>query len=1036
VRVLERTVGEVVRRHEALRTTFGEAAGEPVQVVWEAPAGAPPIPAVDLSGLPDGAREAQARRLVAEEARRPFDLGRGPLLHARLFRLSREEHVLVLAMHHIVGDGWSMGVLLREVAALYEAFSRGEPSPLPELPVQYVDFALWQRSWLADGRLERQLAWWRERLAGAPATLEIPTDRPRRPLPGERGARVARTLSREAAEGLRALARGEGATLFMVLLAALDALLVRWSGQEDVVVGTPVANRNRVETEGLIGFFVNTLPLRTDLSGNPSFRELLGRVREATLGAYQHQDVPFEKLVEEVGVERSLSHTPLFQVMFTLDHGTAAPRPFGGVDAGYFDVGGESVKFDLGVAVADREDGLDVTIAYREELWDASTLERVADAYLLLLHTAAADPGRRVLDLPLAAGAEVRRVLREWSTGPASTAPAGLLHERFGEQAARAPDAPAVVHGHATLTYAGLDARAAALAGELRARGVGPEVPVGVCLERGTDAVVALLAVLRAGGVYLPLDPAYPADRLAFMLADSGARLVLTATAFAGRLPDSAGEVVLLDRARVGSRAAAPACPPSPDHLAYVIYTSGSTGRPKGVMVTHRAAAGRLAAAVETFGARPGSRVAQTASLSFDASILEIFLALLSGAALHVVDRETVLSAEALGALLREREIDLWVSTPPVLEMLGEGDFPALRAVSTGGDRCSGELAARWSRGRRLLNLYGPTETTIYATGHLCRPGAAEAPPIGRPVAGTRAYVLDARGEPVPAGFPGELYVGGAGVARGYLGRPGLTAERFVPDPFSGVAGERVYRTGDRARWSEAGELEFLGRVDEQVKVRGFRIEPGEVEAALLAHPAVREAVVVVRDGPSARRDDRRLVAYLVPADGRTASPAELREHLRTLLPEYMVPSSIVPLDALPLTPSGKLDRQALPDDDGARDREYVAPRSALEEALAGIWQEVLGVERVGIHDSFFDLGGHSLLATQLVARIKVLHAEVPVRQLFQTPTVAGLAEAVTRAETTPGATEMIARVLLRLKTMSPEERAAALREKHAGVGA
>ncbi|HEX2091920.1 MAG TPA: amino acid adenylation domain-containing protein, partial [Longimicrobiaceae bacterium] len=908
-RSLERAITEIVRRHEALRTTFDELRGEPVQVAH--PAGALPLPLLDLSRLQEQAREAQAQHLVLGEARRPFDLRRGPLFHTRLLRLSPDEHVLLLAMHHIVSDGWSLGVLFRELSALYEALSRGEPSPLPPLPVQYADFACWQHAWLQGDVLERQLAWWRERLAGAPPLLEIPTDRPRRPVPTERGASVARTLPRATVERLRTLARAEGATLFMVLLAALDVLLARWSGEEDVVVGTPIANRNQRDTEGLIGFFVNTLALRTDVSGNPRFRELLERVRETALGAYAHQEVPFEKLVEELGVERSLSHTPIIQVMFVLEEGSVALRAFGGMEAERFRSVGESVKFDLGFAAVERGEELEVAITYREELWERSTVEGALEAYLLLLEMVVADPGRRILDLSLATEGEAGRVRR--SADPAATAAARPVHERFAVQAARTPGAPAVVHGDAFLTYGELDARAEALAEEVRARGIGPEVRVGVCLERGIGAVVALLGVLRAGGVYVPLDPAYPAERLAFMLADSGVRLVLTAAPIASHLHSFAGEVLLVDdlparAARPVFGAVAPARPVSPEHLAYIIYTSGSTGTPKGVMVTHGAAATLLSTAVEIFGARPGSRVAHTASLSFDASLLEIFLALLSGATLHVADRDTVLSAEALGSLLRERQIDLWVSTPPMLELLAEGEFPALRTVSTGGDRCPGELAARWSRGRRLLNVYGPTETTVFATWHLCRPGAAEAPPIGKPAAGARAYVLDTALQLVPAGIPGELYVGGAGVARGYLGRPELTAERFVPDPFSPVPGERLYRSGDRARWRADGELEFLGRTDAQVKIRGLRIEPGEVEAALLAHPRVRAAAVVMREDTPGRR---MLVAYVVVEEGVTAT--KLREAVHRLLPEYLVPGAVVLLDALPLTPAGKVDRRALP---------------------------------------------------------------------------------------------------------------------------
>ncbi|WP_414676466.1 amino acid adenylation domain-containing protein, partial [Longimicrobium sp.] len=613
------------------------------------------------------------------------------------------------------------------------------------------------------------------------------------------------------------------------------------------------------------------------------------------------------------------------------------------------------------------------------------------------MEQAAADPDVRVSRVTLLDEAERRQAVEEWNRTSAEPATGACIHERFAGQAARTPGALAVVAGEDALTYRELDARATRLARRLVALGAGPEVRVGVCLERGVDAVVAILAVLKAGAAYLPLDPAYPADRLAYMLADSGAPLLVTRASLGGLLPAEGVRSVRVD-ADAAEIAAEPEVAPgmaaAPENAAWVIYTSGSTGRPKGVVVTHANAANLLPRAVETFGAEPGDAVLQTASMSFDASLLEVFVALLSGAALHVAGREVVLAPERLAALLREREIGVWVSTPALLDSLLEDDFPALRTISTGGERCSAETAARWSRGRRLVNMYGPTETTIYTTAHACAPGVAEAPPIGRPVANARAYVLDAWGEPVPAGVPGELHVGGAGVARGYLGRAALTAERFVPDPFGGEAGGRLYRTGDRARWRADGELEFLGRTDAQVKIRGIRIEPGEVESALLEHPGVREAAVVAREAPSGIAGDRRLVGYVVAAAGDPLSPAALREHLRARLPEHMVPSAVVQLESLPLTPSGKLDRKALPELEhaGEGDR-YVAPRTPTEEVLAGIWAEVLRLERVGIRDDFFALGGHSLLATRVVARLgAVLGVEIPLRALFEATTVAELA--------------------------------------------
>ncbi|MET0395834.1 MAG: condensation domain-containing protein, partial [Longimicrobiaceae bacterium] len=716
--VLERTLDEIVRRHESLRTVFGEEGGEPVQVVRAAaPA---PLPVADLAGLPAGAPEAEALRLAAEEVRRPFDLGAGPLLRIRLLRLAPDEHVLILAMHHIVSDGWSIGVLLREMTALYEAFGRGEPSPLPELEVQYADFAAWQRGWLTGEVLERQLAWWRERLAGAPAVLEVPVDHPRRAVPGNRGASVFRALAPELAEGLRELARAEGATPYMVLLAALDVLLARWSGGEDVVVGTPIANRNRRETEGLIGFFVNTLALRADVSGNPAFRELLGQVRETTLGAYQHQDVPFEKLVEELGVERSLSHTPLFQVMFSVEEAAGGSRPFPGVAAEPYFTGQQVVKFDLEISVMGREEGLALAVAYRTELWDAPTMERVAESFARLLEAVAADPGRRVQELPLLGDGERQRLVEEWSGGHGH-APAGRpVHEIFAEQAARTPEAVALTSGSESVTYAELHTRSDALARRLAALGVGPDVRVGICVERSPEMVVGLLAVLRAGGAYVPLDPAYPAERLAFMLADSGARVLLTQERLRDRLPEVQVEVVLLDGELPGDDDAPLPADISPESLAYVIYTSGSTGRPKGTEVPHRAIPGFFKGAdYARFG--EGTVTLQHSSTSWDALTLELWPALLSGGRCVLLPAQTSEPA-LLGEQVRAHGVNtLWLTaayfnlivdtTPEVLA--------GVEQVMIGGEAVSAphvRRALELHPGLRLVNGYGPSECTVFAS--------------------------------------------------------------------------------------------------------------------------------------------------------------------------------------------------------------------------------------------------------------------------------------------------------------------------------
>ncbi|HEV2735679.1 MAG TPA: amino acid adenylation domain-containing protein, partial [Longimicrobiaceae bacterium] len=777
----------------------------------------------------------EAARRLAEEARRPFDLARGPLLRVVALRVGEREHVALFVLHHVVSDGWSTGLLVDEVSALYDAAGRGEAPRLPELPVQYADFAAWQRDWLAGDVLDAQLAWWRERLAGAPALLEVPTDRPRPSVQGERADRRSFEFSADASRGLRALARAEGATLFMTVLAGWQLLLARYAATDDVCVGTPVAGRTRLETERLIGFFVNTLVLRTGLSGDPSFRELLGRVRETTLGAHQHQDVPFERLVEALQPERSTRHTPFFQATLSVTAGARRELRLGEVRAEPVPVSAEAAKFDLSLDVAEAGERLAGSLSFRAELWDGSTAERMLGHLRVLLEGVAARPELPVSALSLLGEGELRQVTDEWS-GTASAPPAWTVHEAVAEQAARTPHAAALRFAGEETSYAALLADADRLAGLLAARGAGPETVVGVCLERSPALAVALLGVLRAGAAYLPLDPAYPAERLAYMLADSGAPLLLTDSRLRAALPELAGEVVCLDLLAGAEHPPLPA-PPAvpPESLAYVIYTSGSTGRPKGVAVPHGALSNHMGWMRRAFPLGPGDRVLQKTPLSFDASVWEFWAPLLAGATLVLAEPGVHRDPAALLRAVADDSVTVLQLVPSLLEALlpeceGGPRPAALRRLFCGGEALAAELAARAEAalGAEVINLYGPTEVCIDATAHRFGGGAGATVPIGRPVDGVRALVLDGGRQPVPAGLAGELYLGGAQLARGYLGRPELTAERFVPDPF-GLPGTRLYRTGDRVRWLADGTLEFLGRADEQVKVRGFRIEPGEV---------------------------------------------------------------------------------------------------------------------------------------------------------------------------------------------------------------
>jgi amino acid adenylation domain-containing protein/non-ribosomal peptide synthase protein (TIGR01720 family) len=1018
---------ELVRRHEALRTTFPERDGGPVQLVG--PPAPQPLPRVDLRALPAAARQAARDRLLADEARRPFALAAGPLVRARLVHLAdgggggdaagEGEHLLVLNLHHIVCDATSLRVVAGELGRLYAAARRGAPSPLPAPPIQYADFSEWQREWLAAGALDRQLGYWRDRLAGAPTLLEPPGDRPRPPLRSGRGGARRFALGAASARGLRELARGEGATPFMILLAAFQVLLARHTGRRRLLVGTPVANRQRPELAELVGFLVNTLVLDADLAGDPSFRDHLRAVRDAALEAFAHQDLPFARLVEELRPERAPNATPLVQVMLIVQRREAA----GAGDperAGFalrrLDNG--TAKFDLTLILDEGEEGIDGQIDYDADLFEASTVDRLAARFATLVEGVVADPDRPVGALPLLPPDERRQALAEARGDEAPWPAVRGVHELFEERAARDPGSPAVIavaaggDSRSALTYGELERRSARLARRLRRLGVGPDVPVVLCADRSAAAIVGLLAVLRAGGAYVPLDPELPAERFARLAEETGATVRLAAGDAARRLPPFGGTTVTIDDDAGGDEeGSAPPPAVSPDQLAYVIFTSGSTGRPKGVLVPHRGLINLCAAFQAHHGLLPGDRLLMVPPLAFDASAGDVFPVLALGAALVLHPNPAALSGADLVALCRahgigvvDAPVALWSQWVEDLAARGEAGLEEVfRAFMVGGESLPLERVRTWERltaGRvPLFNHYGPTEATVCATS--CRLGGARparrdktAAPIGRPLDNVSAYLLDRRGLPVPPGVPGEVALGGAGVARGYRGRPAATAERFVPDPFAERPGARLYRTGDLARRVPGGELEFLGRTDQQLKIRGVRIEPAEVEHVLAEHPAVAEAGVVARDdGPGGRW----LVAYLVPAAGARPAAGELRALLRGRLPEAMVPGAYVAVPALPLTANGKLDRGALPPPGGegtlALSEPYVAPASDLERRIAEVWRELLGVGEVGVADNFFDLGGNSLLLLRAQGRLSAaLGREVPTVELFRHPTVAELA--------------------------------------------
>jgi amino acid adenylation domain-containing protein/non-ribosomal peptide synthase protein (TIGR01720 family) len=998
IKALEDSLNEIIRRHESLRTTFRSSGGSPVQVIAEELSLVMPL--IDLKDQPKAERELAAKRLARNEAIRRFDLVKGPLLNAALIRLSEDEHILLLTMHHIITDGWSTSVFTAELATLYKAYCIGEASPLAELPIQYADFVHWQREWLQGEVLENQVSYWRRQLEGVPV-LRLFTDRPRPSVQTYEGARQNIALSPTLTSALHDLCRRQGVTLFMTMLAAFQTLLFRYTGQEDIVVGSPIANRNRTEIEGLIGFFVNSLAMRTDLSGNPTFSELIRRVQGVALGAYEHQDLPFEKLVEKLNPERDMSHNPLFQIIFAIQSLSVEELQLPGLTLSPFAIERVTANFDIELHLWEKPEGLSGMVVYNIDLFDDATITRLVGHYETLLASIVADPDQHISDVQILTDTERKQMLVDWNDTSTYYPNDKCIHCLFEEQVERTPDSVAVIFKDQQLTYQELNQRANQLAHHLQSLGVGPEVLVGICVERSLEMLVGLLAILKAGGAYVPLDPNYPRERLGYILACIHGPVVLTQSGLGDRLPPSTAHVLALDE-DWESVAQAPASTPenlvTPQNLAYVIYTSGSTGRPKGVAIPHAGIVNRLRWMQDAYQLDSTDHVLQKTPFSFDVSVWEFFWPLITGADLVIAKPGGHKDSAYLSELIAEEQITTLHFVPPMLaaflEEPGIAACGSLRRVICSGEALPFELMQRhYSRlGVPLHNLYGPTESSVDVTYWACeRDTDLGVVPIGRPIANTQIYILDSELNPVPVGVKGDLYIGGVQLARGYLNRPELTAEKFIPDAFSETPGTRLYKTGDLSRFLPDGNIEFLGRIDHQVKIRGFRIELGEVEATLVQQPSVREAVVIDRtDGPG----DGQLVGYITPNTDLVPEIGELRAFLQQKLPEYMVPSAFVTLDTLPLTANGKIDRQALPAPDGEifREEGYVAPRTEIEQSLAKIWQELLLKEQVGIDENFFEIGGDSILSIQVVSRAKNSGIQITAKQIFQNQTIADLA--------------------------------------------
>lgn len=1012
VAALEQSFNEILRRHEILRTVFKSEGGNPVQVVL--PSLTIKIPIFDpRATVSEQDRWTEARRMFTEEAQRPFNLATGPLLRITLLQLAADEYVLLRAMHHIVSDGWSEGVLFRELSEIYEALSTGQPFPLPDLPTQYADYAKWQRQWFKGERLESQLSYWKEQLDNI-ETLQLPTDRPWQASQGRRGARRYFAFSDALTSELKELSNQHGVTLFMTLLAVFQTLLHRYSGQNDIAIGSPVAGRNCKKFEELIGFFLNTLVLRLDLSGNPTFVEAIRRVREVCLGALSHQELPFEKLVEEIHPDRTLGQNPLFQVSFAFQNTSRVLPRLSGITVEEVEVTTGIARFDLHLFMEELEGCLKGYCDYDTNLFNADTIERMIGHLKTLLRGIVENPDQRLSDLPLLTEVEKHQLLVEWNNTKTDYSKDKCIAQLFEEAAERNPDAVAVICEGDQLSYRELNGRANQLAHCLRSSGVGAETLVAVCLERSIKMIVGLLAILKAGGAYVPLDPAYPRDRISFILRDTQASVLLTDAGLIGDVIGDLSEdvelgsqqaspqgrplkVICLDRERkaIGNESAENIAEPvAAENLAYVIYTSGSTGFPKGVMIERRSAAAFLDWAHGVFTKEDLAGVVASTSICFDLSVFEIFAPLTAGGSVILV--ENALALPHLDSAVAPTLVN---TVPSVMnELLRLGGLPrSIRTVNLAGEPLKTSLVQQIYQNTsagQICDLYGPSETTTYST--YTRRSTDGVQTIGRPIANTQVYILDPHGNPTPVGVPGEIYIGGAGVARGYLNHPELTAEKFIAHPFSAESGARLYRTGDIARYLPDGNIEFLGRMDNQVKIRGYRIELGEIEAVLNRHPKVRDTVVIAReDSPG----DKRLAAYVVGKGDEQPQADELKRFLKATLPDYMVPSAWVVLASLPHTPNGKINRAALPAPEAGQfdsTAKFTVPRTEVEKTLARVWAEVLKLERVGVHDNFFDLGGHSLLATQIVSRLQnTFNIDISLRTLFESPTIEQMAAVI-----------------------------------------